>query len=62
MRFDIYAWAAPRDLSPEAAADRIDEWETRGGEPADAPFEPSSDIACFYREVEHSNRGSRASR
>ena len=56
MRYDIYAWAAPRDLTPEAAADRIEEWEARGADPAQAPFEPSSDTAGFYREVEHDLR------
>jgi hypothetical protein len=56
MRFDIYAWAAPRDLPPEVAADRIEAWEARGGDPSDAPFEPSSDVAGFYREVENGLR------
>lgn len=56
MRFDIYAWAAPRDLSPEDAAARIEAWEAEGGDPAGAPFEPSSDTAGFYREVEHDLR------
>jgi hypothetical protein len=57
MRFDLYAWAGPRDLSPDAAADRIEQWEARGGDPGDAPFEPSSDVAGFFREVERDNRG-----
>ena len=57
MRYDVYAWAAPRDISPEDAAERIDRWEARGGAPSDAPFEPSSDVAGFYRELEHDLRG-----
>lgn len=57
MRYDIYAWGAPRDLSAEAAADRIEQWEARGGNPSDAPFEPSSDVAGFFRELEHDFRG-----
>jgi hypothetical protein len=57
MRHDLYAWAGPRDLTPEAAAARIEQWEARGGEPSDAPFEPSSDVAGFYRELEHDLRG-----
>ena len=57
MRFDIYAWAAPRDLSAEDATARIEEWEAGGGDPAKAPFEASSDVAGFYREVEHDLRG-----
>ncbi len=57
MRFDLYAWAAPRDLTAEEAADRIEAWEARGGDPTDAPFEASSDVAGFYRELEHDLRG-----
>jgi hypothetical protein len=56
MRYDIYAWAAPRDLSVEDAVERIEAWEAEGGDPAKAPFEPSSDTAGFYREVEHDLR------
>ena len=36
MRYDLYAWAAPRDLSAEDAADRIDRWEAGGGNLAEA--------------------------
>lgn len=57
MRFDVYAWAAPRDLTAEEASARIEAWEAGGGDPAAAPFEPSSDTAGFYREVEHDLRG-----
>ena len=57
MRHDLYAWAGPRDLTAEEAADRIEQWEARGGDPSDAPFEPSSDVAGFYRELEHDLRG-----
>ena len=56
MRYDIYVWAAPRDLSPEDAVERIEDWEAGGGDPAQAPFEPSSDTAGFYRELEHDMR------
>ena len=56
MRYDIYAWAAPRDLSVEDAVARIEAWEAEGGDPTKAPFEPSSDTAGFYREVEHDLR------
>ena len=56
MRFDVYAWSAPRELSAEEAAARIAAWEMAAGEdgpdPATAPFEPSSDVAGFYRELE----------
>jgi hypothetical protein len=56
MRHDLYAWAGPRDLTAEAAAEQIEQWEARGGDPSDAPFEPSSDVAGFYRELEHDLR------
>ena len=56
MRFDVYAWSAPRDLSAEAAAARIEAWEAAGGDPAKAPFEASSDVSGFYMEVEHDLR------
>ena len=57
MRHDLYAWAGPRDLSAEAAIERIERWEAAGGTPADAPFEPSSDTAGFFRELESDMRG-----
>ena len=49
--FDLYAWAAPRDLSAEAAADLVEGWLAAGGDPAASPFEPSTDVAWFYREL-----------
>jgi hypothetical protein len=56
MRYDVYAWSAPRDLSVEDVVARIEAWEAEGGDPAKAPFEPSSDVAGFYRELEHDMR------
>jgi hypothetical protein len=49
--FDLYAWAAPRDLSDEAAAGLVDGWLAAGGDPAASPFEPSTDVGWFYREL-----------
>ena len=57
MRYDLYALAAPRDLPAEEVATRIEAWEASGGDPAVAPFDPSSDVAGFFREVEHDLRG-----
>jgi hypothetical protein len=56
MRYDLYAFAAPRDLSVEELTQRLEAWEAGGGDPAAAPFEPSSNVAGFYREVEHDLR------
>jgi hypothetical protein len=49
--FDIYVWAAPRDLGVEAAGELVRAWEAAGGDPAQAPFEPSTDIGWFHREL-----------
>ena len=51
MRYDLYAWQAPRDLGPEDAAAVVDGWEAAGGDPAASPFEPSSDTGWFAREL-----------
>ena len=50
-RFDLYAWAAPRDLSDEAAAALVEGWQAAGGDPAASPFEPSTDVGWFYQEL-----------
>lgn len=51
MRFDLYAWQAPRDLDPVGAAALVEDWEAAGGDPAASPFEPSSDTGWFAREL-----------
>jgi hypothetical protein len=51
MRFDLYAWEAPRDLDVAAAASLVDSWEAAGGDPAASPFEPSSNTGWFAREL-----------
>jgi len=48
---DLYAWAEPRDLSDEAAAELVEGWLAAGGDPAASPFEPRTDVAWFYREL-----------
>jgi hypothetical protein len=49
--FDIYVWTAPRDLDTDAAAELITTWEAAGGDPAQSPFEPDSDVGWFHREL-----------
>ena len=44
-------WAAPFDLEVEATAELVRAWEAEGGDPAASPFDPSSDVAWFYREL-----------
>jgi hypothetical protein len=51
MSFDLYAWKSPRDLDADAAEALLDAWNESGGDPGDSPFEPSSDVAWFYREL-----------
>ena len=51
MTFDIYLWAAPRDLDAEAAGELVREWESAGGDPAQSPFDPSTDIGWLHREL-----------
>lgn len=48
---DLYAWSAPRDLDAERAEALIAEWRAGGGDPAASPFEPSTDVGWFYREL-----------
>jgi hypothetical protein len=51
VRFDLYAWSAPRHLEAAQAAALIDAWEAAGGDPAAAPFEPVEDVGWFDREL-----------
>ena len=51
MPFDIYVWSAPRDLDAAAAAELVQGWEAAGGDPALSPFEPTTDVGWFYREL-----------
>ena len=51
MTSDIYVWSAPRDLDADAAQELIRDWEAAGGDPAASPFEPSTDVGWFHREL-----------
>jgi len=51
VRFDLYVWAKPRDLDAEVASHIVGGWEARGGDPAESPFKPSTDIGWFHREL-----------
>ena len=51
MTFDLYAWTSPRDLDAERAEALIESWQEAGGDPSKSPFEPSSDVGWFYREL-----------
>jgi len=57
VTFDLYAWASPRGLDGDAAAAAVAAWDsaTPDGVPpphdAGLPFDPSTDVGWFYREL-----------
>ena len=51
MTLDLYVWKAPRDLDVEAAQALVQRWQAAGGDPGASPFEPSSDVGWFAREL-----------
>jgi hypothetical protein len=51
VTFDIYAWKAPRDLDADRAEGLLEGWLETGGDPSTSPFEPSTDVGWFYREL-----------
>lgn len=51
MTFDLYVWSSPRDLDAERAEALLKDWEAAGGDPAASPFEPTTDIGWFCREL-----------
>lgn len=51
MTFDLYAWKSPRDLDADGVEGLLDAWNESGGDPSASPFEPSTDVGWFYREL-----------
>jgi hypothetical protein len=49
--FALLVWAEPKDIDSYTARGRVAEWVARGGDPAGSPFEPSTDVAWFHREL-----------
>jgi hypothetical protein len=48
----IYVWGEKDDeLDAEQAKAKVDAWLAEGGDPATSPFEPTTDIAWFVREL-----------
>jgi hypothetical protein len=61
VTFDLYVWKAPQDLDAEGAGALLDGWREAGGDPNQSPFEPSTDVGWFYRELMHEVPGLDAS-
>jgi hypothetical protein len=51
VTFDLYAWKSPRDLDADGADALLESWRAAGGDPGESPFEPSTDVGWFYREL-----------
>jgi hypothetical protein len=49
--FDLYAWKSPSDLDDDRADRLLASWREAGGDPSASPFEPSTDVGWFYREL-----------
>ena len=52
MSYELYVWAAPRDLDDDEAGSLVGAWQAAGGDPATSPFEPSTDVGWFHRELQ----------
>ena len=51
MTFDLYVWEAPRNVDAAGAEALVERWDETGGDPANAPFEPSTNVGWFHREL-----------
>ena len=49
--FDLYVWKSPRDVDAKTADTLVTGWHETGGDPGSSPFEPSTDVGWFYREI-----------
>lgn len=57
MAFDLYVWESPRDVDVERAAGLVDGWQAAGGDPRQSPFEPSTNVGWFHRELKKDEPG-----
>jgi hypothetical protein len=51
VTFDLYAWQSPRAIDDDGAEALLEHWVEAGGDPRNSPFEPSTDVGWFYREL-----------
>jgi hypothetical protein len=61
VTFDLYAWKSPRDLDDDRAEALVQGWQDAGGDPSRSPFEPSTDVGWFHRELMKDEPGLEAS-
>src|SRR3954468_12927907 len=50
-RFDLYIWSTPRDVDAASAERLVHRGPEAGADPAAAPFDATTDIGWFYREL-----------
>ncbi len=51
MTDDLYIWAGPHDMDAARAAELVAPWQAAGGVPRESPFEQSTNIGWFVREL-----------
>jgi hypothetical protein len=51
VAFDLYAWKYPRDIEADRAEALLEGWRATGSDPSTSPFEPSTDVGWFHREL-----------
>ena len=51
MTDDLYIWAGPHDIDAAAAAELVTTWQAAGGVPRESPFEQSTSVGWFVREL-----------
>ena len=49
--FDLYVWSSPRELDAARAEALLRDWHGAGGDPSQSPFEASTDVGWFHREL-----------
>ena len=51
MTDDLYIWAGPHDVDAARAAELVATWQSAGGIPRESPFEQSTNVGWFVREL-----------
>jgi hypothetical protein len=48
---DLYIWGGPHDIDAAGAAELVATWQAGGGIPRESPFEQSTNVGWFVREL-----------